>query len=705
MASLAANVPQGSDPEYLRYSRPIGSIEGNKAGALIGKGVAEGIDIAAKTGEEFVSQTAKNEAYKAGQAQEEQWNQVIDPIYRQVVLGENTNSATTPSQPLQFAENQPSLVKDNKDLPPQITDGAKQAAAINERFKNGKITQTDYDSSIDVIAKNLNSRFPAWTNEISQGLQKATGRDHAGQFISDKIRDINTVLQQLGQNRDKYMNHLLSNGDKFADPRVPRMLLQGLLDGTKSGPEVMQKVWEAQGIDVQNNRARAAYEQHKEAKDLTAEKATDLATQIIQGETNRFQNEFEITSNGMTPAKMQAKFQDWINNPNDPEATQALGNYANAIPMWAERMRKQLMPMASALGGIDKVNALVTQATEGQRQILQSAIGDPSKAGSAMYASKIYADSVGRQQEGTLAKDALGRQLMAIKLMQEKAPALASQIYNNFIANEKELPTGIANLAKQFKLSAISQPPGTPGAVNLADAVDAIRQRGGPYAAKTADDYVNFLGNIKSKDIDPAMAKNLAYAYYDPKNIGVVGQWTGDTMDSRGQPRSGQVSVLQRMGDKDVLAKIKSLGDPTLNGHVKNFMENAFTYSVFPTLMKDSEAMVKAAGDRLGYDDEHQRFYLTPKVGNSISSSPFVRNTVNKLNFALETMNNMADFVGAKDKNGYLIGLLTAGNPNLFSREVPGFPGEINKAIQNQALARAKEEEDKKAKQKALQNP
>jgi hypothetical protein len=305
---------------------------------------------------------------------------------------------------------------------------------------------------------------------------------------------------------------------------------------------------------------------------------------------------------------------------------------------------------------------------------------------------------------GNLAKDEFGRQLLGIESLRKASPEAASFVTDLLIGDRKGFTEQVNKLRDKWKLQSLGVPPEDRKPPSAVDAIDEMQRHGG--GAKSADDYINFLSTIKTKGLTNDQVRNMAYTYYNPQNAGMIGQFSSKTMNSRtGETENGQINVLKRMGDKDVLDRIKSIGDPKLNEHVKNFLESAISINVFPTLMKDMEDVTKAQGDRLGYDDKHQKFYLQGPNGQPIQSSSFVQNTIHRMNFISDAASNLADFVGAKDKNGYLIGLLSANNPNMFSREVKGFPGEINKAIMNQALARQMEAEQKAKSRKDLEGP
>lgn len=698
MASLAANIPQSGDPEYLRYSRPITSFSGNQAGAYLGKAVGEAIDIGAKTGNEVVGQLAENEAYTQGQKMNEELDAIVDPMYRQIVKGENPNE-TSQAQPLQFAENQPSsLSAQNRDLPPEITNGIKQAAALNERFKNGKITETDYDSEIARLAKSLNSKFPAWRNEISRGLSRSTGRDSANLSVADKIRDINTILGQLGQSKQKVQSEIYST--KWSDPSVGAKVLDDFQNGRINENQAMFQVFRQRSVDANQERAIRAHDLNKAGREENQWDAENKADQVAHSVTENWRQNFEIKAGVGTPDELEQKALKLMQNPNDPEAQQILQAYSLSIPMYRRQLTAQLQPFTQSLGGPAKVRELVdTYAKPFEDQL--SLLSDPSKVGSVLFAQKHMADAMQRRQEGLISQDELGQQLMGIKALQ--GMGLAPDMAYNLMATRPDFSDRANKLIQSFKYSALGAAPESRNPPVVADAI--AKTYGINPSPKVADDYINFLTNLK--DIkDPTVARNVAYAYYNQKNAGMIGQWSRNTIDAKGNTQSGQINVLQKMADKQLLDHIKSLGDGKLNGYVKNFLENSFSYNVFPGLMQDVQDVAKSS-DRLGYDDVHHRFQLTPLPGRASAASSLEQRTVNRLNFALESMEHVGEFSGVKpnEMNGYLIGLIMANNPMAFTKEVSGFPADINKAITNSVMVKKQKEEEEAAKRKALQAP
>lgn len=699
MATLAPNLPAQGDPEYLRYSKPISSVEGDKSGYYLGKGLGEALQEGASNADKLVGKIAEDTAYEEGQKKQAEMEKAVDPLYRQVVLGENTNSSTTPGPPKDLTP--PSLIA-NKDLPPEVTNGTKQAASLNERFKNGKITQTDYDSEIDKLAKDLNSRFPAWRNEIGRGLSRATGRDNANLSIADKIRDINNIYGQLGQEKNKVTNEILSS--KWSDPAVGQKLYDDFVNGRINASQAMFQVFRQRATDANTERALKMHEMNKAGREENKWNTESDAIKVANAVQEDWWQKYEVTAGFGSPRDLEKKLIDLANNPNDPQAQALAQQYALAVPMFRRDLRKRLIGMADSLGGIGAVDQLVDHYAKPYEDMV-SMLSDPTKVGSVLYGARHIAEATQRQMEGIISQSEFGRQMQGLKALNSLDSVSADLMRAQLMGNRKDFGEQLGKLSEQFKLKAMGVDPNDRRPPIAAEAIQHAHDFN--PNPKQMEDYIDFLTKIKDKGFPDDVAKNIAYAYYRPENMGLVGLWSSKQMDPRsGKPISGQINVLQRMADKDVLDRIKSLGDPKLNGYVKDFLEKTISLNVFPDLTKDTEQLVKAAEDRLGYDDEHQRFYMAPrKPGDNLRSNSFVQNTIHRLNYVAEVSNNLADFVGAKDKNGYLIGLLSANNPNLFSREVKGFPAEINKAIANQALIRKQEAEKKAKAQEDMKTP
>src|SRR5215472_1458157 len=140
MATLAPNLPQSSDPEYLRYSKPITGVEGSKAGYYSSKGLGDAIQTGADIGEKVASHAIEQDAYEKGQKLEDEKKADIEPIWRalkgldtnNVPSSENENSQLSSFQPVEI-DGSGSLIQGDKELPPEIKFGVKSAASMNER--------------------------------------------------------------------------------------------------------------------------------------------------------------------------------------------------------------------------------------------------------------------------------------------------------------------------------------------------------------------------------------------------------------------------------------------------------------------------------------------------------------------------------------------------------------------------------------------
>lgn len=696
MATFAPQIPERGDPEYLRYSKPIPQPEGDKSGYYLMKGLGDAVEEGVKGLDKTVGHYAENVAYEEGQKAEEAKKAELFPVW-QSLTGGAANSGILPPKAMSFLGDTDaggSLIQKNTDLPPEIRYGTKMAQSLNEKFVNGKLSQTQYDMEVDALAKDLNSRFPAYHQNIAQGLSRATGRANANQTASDMINDINRITGQLNQEKNKIDSHVLPiikdmDPQSAAEVNYRRFTLKPGQPGYMDDKEVLDRSYKAQAPDVAIQRSRAQFELYEANNKLTKEQAQQNLNESIASIADKHMHAIEATS-GKSFDESVAAAQRLRDNPNDQEGLAVVNSMRRIVEGMEADMRKSTVPFSRKLGG--DVNKTINEQMAYVKGLVND-MGDPQKAGNAVSAAKSWVDALTRDAQMGFAKSDIGRQAVMYDAMNKVSPAAAKLFEPEFMKVTKDAGPKIGKVFSDWAKQGIAIKPGDP--TNKQQTVEQGIEEARKLGAnpKTLQGYINFIGNIGNLDND--QARNLAYAYFSPENLGLVSKWAREGFDPRSE---GQSTVLNKLGSKVVSDKIYSIGDNKLTQYYKDFMENAFAHTVFPSMLSDTREMSVAAGDKLRYDTDTAHFNLDPRGQGSTST--FVRNTITRLNASIDTMKNIAKHE-SKDPNEYLIGLIRAGDPEAFSREIPGFPGQINQAIKNQILQK---ELEKKLKEQTMKN-
>jgi hypothetical protein len=689
MATFSPQLPNQGDPEYLRYSKPISGVEGNKSSQYLMKGLGEALDQGVDAADKLASKYTKDTAYAEGQKIEDEHKAQLEPLWKQLTAGENPDANSDVSQPSQFlGDSEPGSLANNKELPPEIKYGTKQAASLNEHFVNGKFSQTHYDMEIDSLAKDLHSRFPGYRTEIDAGLSKATGRANASRTVSDMIADINRITSAANSEKNKVLTQIDQAG-KYMPPDLYMKLRDAHQSGRISDTKALGMAKSYEHFDVNQNRIKTQNELDIQERGNQEHAATQNFNEATAGIATRFMTDVSVSNDGKSWEELTKMAQKLRDNPNDPEALKV----TNDMRTLAESMERDMYKLsnqpgyARTIGG--KTKQLIDERMSHFRTLIND-LGDPQKAGSAMSATRQFIETLSSQAQIGIAKSDIGRQVIMYGAFGKLSPEIQHEYLDTFQQVNKDAGPKIRQLFEDFARSATGVKPedskNKPASVSKA--IEDARLRGAD--PKTLQSYIDFSKNIAK--LGDEEARNMAYAYFSPDNIGLIGKWANDSYDYRsGKEAQGKVAIFQKLGSKSITDRIYSLNDPQLIKYHQDFMEQAFTRHVFPGLLHDMEGVAKF---NLAYDTNTQHFVVKPGDERGViaytrgtTTYGAAEQTIKKLNYSIDAVKEIAKHQG-QDPNTYLIKLIMTDNPALFSREIPGAPGEINRAIQNQLLAK-----------------
>lgn len=718
MASLAANIPQSGDPEYLRYSHPISAIEPNRSGQYLGKGLGEAIDIGAKTGVEAVDSYVENKAYEQRKDAAESEQRAIDPVWNKFFGDENTQTA---GQPLAFAENQ------NQDttgapIPSAVQQGIKTAGALNERWINGKISQTDYKSEIAKIAKQLNSDYPAFRGAISRGFERATGEGSADAMIKSKIQDLDRLMQGLKEQSNKADTYFY-RGLEHAPPEAQAEAIRRRNLPADDPQHMGDQEAVATGIkflSTKNNidLERAGIELSNAKRTKNERDVSDGFDKVLGGIMDRNLHAVVVANGASTTQELLEKLQQYREHPDDPAALKVAVQFANAI----QRINTEMVAQSRQLygKGLDPEKAQQKiQAVMADLKSNQADLTDPTKALNAVTMQLQQYQALERNIQAHVANTESGRLGIYNQTLSKLFPQFQNEIFDATIKNTRDLGKMFGSDLNDFLKSGLSirrNDPTTP-APDALEQFNSMKKAGANAASLTR--LVDMSDKIVSANRggDTEAAYRLAMAYFNPKNQGLIAKYTANAYDSQtNEVKPGRVDMFRKLGSDEMTKTIYELGKtyPDLKAYYTQFMENSFGMEVFPGLMQSFKSVSNAAGSHVAYDTETGHFHirdangtiLTPDLTRSQPygdksrwDSHYTVQTLGKLNYAIDGMKAIAKAEG-KDPNEYLLGLINRYAPGSLGLQTRGLPDAIMNSLNNQILIKEKEKQDEAARMK-----
>lgn len=737
MVTFAPNIQTQGDPEYLRYSKPISQPEGNKSGYYLAKGLGDAVESGFDDADKVVSNYVQNKSYEQRKEAAEKEEASIDPVWQQYFGNQENTPQNQPAAP-SLVQNQP-----GGDQPLAVTQGIKQAGTLNERWINGKISQTDYKSEIARIAKDLNTQYPAYRDAISKGFSRATGEGSADAMIKSKIQDLDRLMQGLKNEDNKVDSNLMGSLDQMP-PDVRARIIHDRWGRAKDDPQyltnekALQIGNQAKWIDVSKNRDIKDLEYKDKQRGVEKNEAMDHMNDVFATSSQEGLHNFAIKMGASSLGELREKLTALSKNPDSQEALKTINDYTTTLQSYEADLRKQGAALVKASGGklsMADVNTQISSILQTQHQYLELA-QDPKRVGSALYAATQHMEAQQRDIGFQASQSQLYKELSFLKLFRDQG-ALGDWVVDQFVHNNTNYNERLGKDLNSFiKNSIVSTPPemggkSTNAAPSALDAIDNAQTKGAKTPTLLA--YANFAKNIANPLFKDEEAKKLAYTYFNPKNMEMVGRWTRAAIDPKtGGTYSNQFNVYETLGSKAIADRIFKMNDPVLTKYYTDFMEKSFQNYVYPGLMSDASAAFSTDKYQIAFNPENQHFMVrqrpdlidTPDYYSGLGKDksfaqkandrfsgrdiygrslpdPIVTDTITRLNKSIDMIKNVAEHTGQGDMTANLVRLIIDKNPQAFSRELPGLSGAANKAIQQQIMI--KEMQNKSSTKRTLE--
>jgi hypothetical protein len=666
MVAFNPDVPDQRDPNYLRYSQPSSTPEGNKSDVYAGqsaeyaghaakyagqgaeyagkaaefegqglghlfKGIGEVFGEGLKAADKFVKSSIDQDVYSAVDAQRNQYSTQLENVAGpQDTSGTFIDQGTMPAfvkpgtKPI---TNAMSILPDAQSAPPDSIDkGLNRIDTLVAARANDKMTETMYIGQLDSIAKNLRAQYPGYREYIDQKISESTGMIPANAYIKSLIQDINAATTASKSELEKVSSKIL----EMAKEGVP---------GADSQYEKLHRTGDAQSTVTWMNKANAQQyirsqwqDQLKTTKmsreDMAADsviKLDNLAPQILD---QHFENIIARTNIGSGSAKTIEEFiQNQIQNkgPKVPtEVTQQLGtilksqslDVANAIRN--EAIKTGLYQSIGAEAAEKQINAHITRYNQIADFIYNEKWGP---AFSVINANKAVVEDLHNK---VLSDGDLGPYARFAEMAEKIGPTYSQKFFTNSVVSDSTLSKKVQEFVKG-------------SAKDMATQADPTRQQDllnkGPTTFKGAIQHLGNTGNgtqnattavlknfnwFYDPQVEDAVKQGYAVAAFDPKNRGMLNEIQKDYTDPRtGKRVKGQIDVFEQFTSPAVTKEVVRLSQssPQLLKNYKDWAENEFGNVIFRQDIATLRDIQNNPGMFLTWNSDNAQFGLTKVPG------------------------------------------------------------------------------------------
>lgn len=397
MAIVNPELPQARDPDYLRYSKPIGDIPPDVSGKLAWDTAGQALETGVSVIDTSIKEGIKDSAYKQIDPLRDQYTQGLEAIKASLDKG----VIPAPVQAIQGATSgKTSLLDANdamdpEDLPPGLDSGLDRIRQLADAKAAGspRLNDTQFAKDTLSVAKQLRNQYgTGYRDYIDQEVSKVSGLPVANSYYQNMLQDINRQLVQMSKTaKDDPAAIAMKNLD------IPGMVDstgqgRGFLDqykaGQMSGAKLLGIIGDHQAHEstLKINALEAAEADRKDAsavKKGTATLATDLNNEV----SLRISGVVESGGLGSYEA-YQNYFLDAAKNPkwqSEAQVQQRAQQYNAFVAQFGARLSSIAASRAPLIGGKaaqDEVNNAMTPI-----RTLQSWVNDKDN-GPTVYAMK-----------------------------------------------------------------------------------------------------------------------------------------------------------------------------------------------------------------------------------------------------------------------------------------------------------------------------
>ena len=298
-------------PSWLNLSRASQQPEADKSTGIaletVGKGIAEGFDLADTTVKNVLKDTLATDYDK----KREEFLTQLDQ--------------------LQGKGDGQDLEAPSGKAPADVEAGINEVQRLqNAKTQSGKFRTTDLDARMFDTLKDLRNRFPGYRDYIDAQSSKIAGHDVANKLISDRIAQLNESRSNAQKEQEYWEKQIVNSGYHGA----PEMLQK--FQQNHNVPWVQQWLAKEGAVKGDLDRQKADFQMQDAKNSNTQMKAENFANSVIdEAATANFRNRQFIQNDpsSFTSSQVQDALNELSLHPEkrDPEQIRNLGMQLQAL--------------------------------------------------------------------------------------------------------------------------------------------------------------------------------------------------------------------------------------------------------------------------------------------------------------------------------------------------------------------------------------
>ena len=635
MAPINPSIGPTSDPNYLRYSQPISSVDPDKTAASIFKGIENVFETGVKGMEAYHGVRATETAGEDARAIQDEYiaelKKARDAVPGPGQPGSAPGTAVGGGAGVSATGDvipQPPAAEVPAGVQAGVGELRDQAQMLTTARANGKISTTHFRARINDLAKSYRAANPGYAHLYDKAIEEVTGVKSANALMGSLIGDLNAAAAAGAGQRDAVERYLLTHMKEVPDGDKWYQMYKA---GVKSESEVLRHFFTNMEWDARHRRERSGIglvgDRLKNLEATDEITATDLVNQRV---TNSFNiMDIGVAGPGASPKQINDKIDGWIKGtipmPTDEEAQGFIPALRNAQGKMRQEVLAELAkprkdvngnPMPSQLSVLGKKAYEIVDrqldATYGQTIRMFESKEYGMGFHNARIITSMMTDTARRMYDD---KD-IGEYARISKAISDLGPGANTEILRQALTSN--LSPGLPERMKNYVLRNIQRAvvPPAEGEDKVSSSEDAdriIRMLGkdgsGPAIALNVDGVAGALMNPK---VDRGARIEAATYLFGPKSREFLDKFKTDyvrtDVNGRSVSMPGKYRLYDTLGSPAMSQAIKDLKDPAVTRQYVNWMENSFGNHLLRTEIQDLSELHLPQNVKVYYDNNDKRF-------------------------------------------------------------------------------------------------
>jgi hypothetical protein len=622
------DVPKEQPGNYIGWSRPISSFQGNQSQGTLLKGIGsdidEGADVLNKSAKMYIS----DEENRGISALRDQQKERLTTVYNQSV------------------DNPDSLLPDQAGAPPAhiANQVDHNLDTLHAARISGKYSDAYIDMQYDDFLKGMRAKYPGYREYIDESAARSLDRGlPANREIRQLTSDINANIQTAKQDRDKALDLQIAKIAAGGDPEGAAVWqYKHLLTEQEKNDFVSRKVGDQANIDRYKNARDATDDPGARAAAGKQEANLRLDTAV-----SNFVHTFTMGQGGATPEQLVAEIRDTNTSDEDrAKAKLTLQTYMQAFKAKQMRDFSQVDPKTNRsldqdIGGrggdlidqhLDTLKNFTKWVDNGQGGAVAATV-EHVKASSNPTSAPLMPNSAGTHAKNV---DAVVRD-------NPNGDGFLVGLSTNRIGSNS---TRAAANARHISAAAGTDYSGNPNnPLTINHVLDESKGKFSPDKVGNSE-AMNYFNNVVSwyKDTlfqkdNPALQRNMGYMMYGPGNEDVMKHFDPETSDKKGQASVFNMWFSPSV-DKEMFTNLGKQ-DTNLLSSYENLKKDSFGKYVLPGEIKNMDGMASVKDLKWSYDNIGHK--LTPYYNGDTPPEGFsnVVAATARLNIGLASMDSM----------------------------------------------------------------